>query len=69
MVQPYKCVVWSFLGLLSRFLPPLSLCTFIGGIRFWVFFQGPFPSHLLFSKEALDDDVQHINVFFKLGDV
>jgi hypothetical protein len=34
-----------------------------------VFFQGPFPSHLLFSKEALDDDVQHINVFFKLGDV
>jgi hypothetical protein len=34
-----------------------------------VFLWGPFPSHLFFLQEPLDDDVQHINALPKLGDV
>lgn len=34
-----------------------------------MFFWGPFPLHLFFLQKPLDDDVQHMNAFPKLGDV
>jgi hypothetical protein len=69
MVPPYKCVVWSPLRLFSRFLPPSGFCIPVEGIRVLGVPSRSFSFVFFFLLEALNDDVQHVDVLLKLGDV
>jgi hypothetical protein len=58
------------LGLPLRFSLPSSFYTPIGGIKVLGVPLGSLSfTSFFFFQEPLDDDVQHINVFPKLGDV
>jgi len=69
VVQYCKYVAWSILGLLLGFSFLLSLCTFIRGIMVLGVLLGLFSFTFFFLHDILDNDVQHINAFPKLGDV
>ncbi len=69
VVQFCKYVAWSILGLLSGFSFLLSLCTLIRGIMVLGVLLGLFSFTSFFLHDILDNDVQHMNAFPKLGDV
>jgi hypothetical protein len=68
VVQPCKYVVWSPLGFPLGLFPPLGFYTLARGIRVLNVLLGFF-SFISFLQEVLDDDVKHIYVFPRLGDV
>jgi hypothetical protein len=61
-IQPHKCVAWSFFGLPLDFNPPFE------GIRVLKVSLGTliFTSSLI--KYAFLKDVQHVDLFLKMGD-
>ncbi len=64
-VQPCKCGIWSPL----RFSPTSGFCTLVEGIKVLGVPLGSFSFTSFFFQDAFDNVVQHIDVFFKLGDV
>jgi len=66
-IQPYKCVVWFPSRLPLRFLPPSSFYTPIKGIRVLGVLLGSISFTSYFLRDVLDYDVQHIDVFQRLG--
>jgi hypothetical protein len=68
-VQLYKCSAWAPSSLPPRFAPPTKFCCSFGGIKILgiPFDFVSFAS--LFLQKALSEDVQHANVFPKLGDI
>jgi hypothetical protein len=69
VIQHHKCAIWFPSGLPSRFLLPLGFYIPIGGIRVLGVPLGSFSFTFFFLQDPLNDDVQHIYAFLRLGNV
>ncbi len=68
-IQPYKCVAWSPFGLSPNFNTPSHFTTPFEGIRILEVPLGTLTFTSSFVKDALQEDVQHVDLLFKMGDV
>jgi hypothetical protein len=69
VVQPCKCTTWSPSNLFAIFSPPHGFCYLPNGIQVLRVPCGFVLFSSSFFKDTLDEDVCHVDVFIRLGDV
>jgi hypothetical protein len=68
-IQPHKCIAWSLFCLLPNFITPSKFSTPLQGIIILGIQLGISSFTSSFIKNALLKDVQHIDLFLRMGDV
>ncbi len=68
-IQLQKCVAWSFFSLPWNFNTPSELTTPYEGIKIFGVLLGTLTFTSSFIKYALLEDVWHVGLFRKMGDV
>jgi hypothetical protein len=68
-IQPQKCVAWSSSGLPPNFNTQSQFTTPFEGIKILGVPLGTITFTSSFIKEALQQDVQHVDLFLRMGDV
>ncbi len=68
-IQLWKCVTWSPLVLLPNFDTPSQFSTPLEGIKVLGVPLGTSSFKSSFIKDTLLEDIQHVDILFRLGDV
>jgi hypothetical protein len=68
-IQPHKCLAWIPFGLPFGFIPLVEFCCPLDDTKILGIPCGSTSLAFSFLQEVLGEDVWHVDVFLKLGDV
>jgi hypothetical protein len=68
-IQPHKCLAWTSFGLPFGFIPLAEVCCPLDDIKILGVPCGYTSLAFSFLQKVLGEDVWHVDVFLKLGDV